>query len=159
MAEFQGRFGKDMPPFEEAVAYFRRKLGRILTRQEFDQLEQAEKARAFTAARVVAADQLQDLYDKLLEVVSTGGTLRDFQEVARPILTEPWHLNLVFQQNISGAYGAGHLAQAQQARDMRPYGRYVTGANPRPSHEALNGLVYPLDHPFWLSHWPPWEFG
>ncbi len=159
MAEFQGRFGQDMPPFEEAVAYFRQKLGNILTREEFDALEMEEKARAFTAARVVAADELQSLYDSLLSVIEKGGTLMDFQEVARPLLTEPWHLNLVFQQNVSGAYGAGHLAQAQQAKDLRPYGRYITGPNPRPEHEALNDQVYPLDHPFWANHWPPWDYG
>ncbi len=147
-----------MPPFSEAIAYFRRKLGRILTRDEFDKLELAEKARAFTAARVVAADQLQALYDSLDKIINSGGTLRDFQEVARPLLTEPWHLNLVFQQNVASAYGAGHLEQARQAQDMRPYGRYIAGANPRPSHEALHGLVYPLDHPFWEAHWPPWDY-
>lgn len=147
-----------MPPFEEAIAYFRRKLGHILTRAEFDQLEAAEKTRAFTAARVVVADQLQALYGSLLGIISSGGTLSDFQEVAQPLLTEPWHLNLVFQQNVASAYGAGHLEQARQARDMRPYGRYIAGANPRPSHEALHGLVYPLDHPFWEAHWPPWDY-
>lgn len=158
MAEFLGRFGKDMPPFEEAVAYFRGKLGRMLTREEFDQLTAIEKARAFTAARVVAADQLQALYDSLDDIIANGGTLRDFQDVARPLLTRPWHLNLVFQQNVSSAYGAGHLAQAQQAREFRPFGRYITGVNPRPSHRALDGLVYPLDHPFWAAHWPPWDY-
>lgn len=158
MAEFQGRFGIEMPPFEEAVAYFRQKLGNLLTREEFDRLALEEKVRAFTAARVVAADDLQKLYDALEAIISSGGILRDFQEVARPILTTPWHLNLVFQQNISSAYGAGHLAQAQQARDLRPYGRYITGVNPRPTHKALDGMVYPLDHPFWAAHWPPWDY-
>jgi uncharacterized protein with gpF-like domain len=156
--EFDGLFGADMPPFEEAVAYFRRKLGNLLTRQQFDELEAAEKARAFTAARVLAADQLQALYDGLLKVIENGGTLRDFREVAAPILTTPWHLDLVFNQNVSGAYGAGHLAQAMQARELRPYGRYITGVNPRPTHKALNGLVYPLDHPFWEEYWPPWDY-
>jgi hypothetical protein len=159
MAEFLGRFGKDMPPFDEAISYFRRKLGHILTREAFNKLELEEKARAFTAARVIAADQLQALYDSLSGIMSNGGTLRDFQTVARPLLTEPWYLNLVFNQNISGAYGTGHFSQAQQAKDLRPYGRYITGPNPRPEHAALNGLIYPLDHPFWLSHWPPWDFG
>lgn len=159
MAEFLGHFGKDMPPFDEAISYFRRKLSHILTREEFDQLEAVEKARAFTAARVVAADQLQALYDVLDKVIAGGGVLRDFQEVARPILTEPWHLNLVFNQNISGAYGTGHLSQAQQAQDLRPYGRYITGPNPRPEHAAPNGMIFPLDHPFWEDHWPPWDFG
>lgn len=148
-----------MPRFDEAISYFRRKLGYILTREEFDKLELEEKARAFTAARVTAADELQGLYDSLLKVIETGGTIRDFQAVARPLLTDPGHLNLIFQQNVASAYGAGHLAQAQQAKDLRPYGRYITGPNPRPEHAALHDLVYPLDHPFWEAHWPPWDFG
>jgi hypothetical protein len=159
MPEFQGHFGKDMPRFDEAVAYFRQKLGRMLPRAEFDRLELEEKARAFTAARVATADSLQELYDALDKILSSGGVLRDFQEVARRFLTEPWHLNLVFNQNISSAYGAGHLIQAQQARELRPYGRYLHGINPRPTHKALHGRVYPLDHLFWVYHWPPWEFG
>ena len=152
---FTGQFGKQMPPFDEAVAYWLRK--RVVSREEFEALSLAERARAFTAARVFAADKLNAVYNALDAVIRGSGGLREFQDVAREILTRPGQMGLVFNSNVGGAYGAGHLVQAQQARLLRPYGKYVALADARPSHLALHGQVYPLDHPFWLSFWPPWD--
>lgn len=158
--EFQGRFGKNMPRFAAAAAYFQQKLGRLLPRPEFDLLSLEEKTRAFTVAHVTAADQMQRVYDGLQRAVSTGSTLREFQAEARDILRSPWHLETVFRTNVGSAYGAGHFAQAQQAKELRPYGRLVAkmDGRTRPSHAALHGSVYPLDHPFWLKYWPPYDY-
>src|SRR4030042_1976036 len=103
MTEFDGTFGQDLPPFQEA-----------------------------------------------------GGFVKATEE----ILTRPWHRETVFRTNVLSAYGAGHWEQAQEIRSLRPYARYsaVMDGRTRPSHAALHGLIYPLDHPFWRTYWPPWDY-
>ncbi len=56
------------------------------------------------------------------------------------------------------AYAAGRWEQIQRVKRARPYPRYVHLAgqkNPRPEHEAWDGLILPVDDPWWLTHYPP----
>lgn len=145
-------------PFQEAVDYFLSKG--IMTREEFDRLAWSEKVKAFTAAYVYQADELQRVYDAVLAALANGMTYRDFVKVTEQILTRPWHRETVFRTNVLSAYGRGHWDQAQAVKTLRPYARYsaVMDGRTRPRHAALHGLVYPLDHPFWQLYWPPWDY-
>ncbi|MBI4643997.1 MAG: minor capsid protein, partial [Deltaproteobacteria bacterium] len=120
----------------------------------------AARTRAFTAAYVHAADQLQAVYDAVLAALEKGETLRDFVQRTENILTRPWHRETVFRTNVLSSYGAGHWEQAQQMRALRPYARYsaVMDGRTRPAHARLHGLVLPLNHPFWKTYWPPWDY-
>lgn len=145
-------------PFEEAVRWFLAKG--IVTREEFERLSAAERLRAFTAAHVHAADQLELVYQACLAAIAEGQTLQQFVAATENILASPWHRETVFRTNVLSAYGRGHWEQAQQVKELRPYARYsaVMDGRTRPTHAALHGLVYPLDHPFWKRYWPPWDY-
>jgi SPP1 gp7 family putative phage head morphogenesis protein len=157
MGKFNEAFGFDVP-FQEAVDYFLSKG--IMTKAAFDKLSAAEKLKAFTAARIYAADELQRVYDAILSALEKGATYREFAKATEALLTAPWHRETVFRTNVLSAYGAGHWQQAQEIRSLRPYARYsaVMDGRTRPAHAALHGLVYPLDHPFWQRYWPPWDY-
>lgn len=158
MAEFDGHFGDNVPPFQEAVDWFLAK--RIIAPEELADLSAALRAKAFTVARVFAADELLAVYDALREALEKGLTLWEFTKAVGEILPRAWHRETVFRTNILSSYGAGHWEQAQKNRALRPYGRYsaVMDGRTRPSHARLHGLVYPLDHAFWQSYWPPWDY-
>lgn len=145
-------------PFEEAVDAFLAK--EIMTRAEFDALAAEMQSQAFTAAYVHAADELQLVFDALLDALQKGSTLAEFTERTRDVLTRDWHRETVFRTNLLSAYGKGHWDQAQATKEMRPYARYsaVMDGRTRPAHALLHGLVYPLDHPFWKMYWPPWDY-
>jgi SPP1 gp7 family putative phage head morphogenesis protein len=158
MADFQGHFGEEVPPFAEAVGWFLDK--QIIPPEEFKRLSAELKLKAFTAARVYGADELQRIYEAVLAAIEKGETLRDFIRRTEDILQKPWHQETIFRTNVLSSYGAGHWEQAQQTRSLRPYARYsaVMDGRTRPSHAALHGLVYPLDSPFWQRYWPPWDY-
>jgi len=145
-------------PFQEAVAAFLEK--QVVSREEFDRLAAEMRARAFTAAWVYGADELNTVYEAVLKALEAGASYEEFAALAEDLLEKPWHRETVFRTNILSAYGRGHWDQAQAAREMRPYARYsaVMDGRTRPSHAALHGLVYPLDHPFWKLYWPPWDY-
>lgn len=140
------------------MAWFLEK--KIVTPEQFNKLSQDIKIKAFTAARVAAADDLQKVFDACLAALEKGQTLRDFVKATEDILTDAWRRETVFRTNVLSAYGAGHWQQAQEIRSLRPYARYsaVMDGRTRPSHAALHGLIYPLDHPFWQRYWPPWDY-
>ncbi len=158
MADFAFTFGKEVPPFEEAVAWFLAK--RIVSKAEFEAMSAAMKAKAFTAAYVYAADDLQRVFEACEAAISRGSTYREFTRATEEILRRSWHRETVFRTNVLSSYGAGHWEQAQQIRALRPYARYsaVMDGRTRPLHAALHGLIYPLDHPFWQRYWPPWDY-
>jgi SPP1 gp7 family putative phage head morphogenesis protein len=144
--------------FKEAVNAFLDK--KIMSKAAFDALSAEMKVKAFTAAYVHGADELQTVYDSVLKAIATGTTLAQFKKDTEGILTRPWHRETVFRTNVLSAYGKGHYDRAMELKDLRPYGRYsaILDGRTRPSHAALHGLVYPLDHPFWKTYWPPWGY-
>ncbi len=158
MAEFNGHFGEEIPPFQEAVDWFLAK--RIVTRAEFDKLSAEMRAKAFTAARVYAADDLLAVYNAVLASIEQGLTQWDFTKEMGKILPRAWHRETVFRTNVLSAYGAGHYEQAKQVAALRPYWRYsaVMDGRTRPSHARLHGMVWPLDHPATQLFWPPWDY-
>jgi len=157
MPDFSDAFAWDQP-FQEAVEFFLSKG--IMTRGEFDKLAAAEKVKAFTAAYVYEADELQRVFDGVQAALEKGTTLRDFVKTTEDMLTRPWHRETVFRTNVLSSYGAGHWEQAQANRALRPYARYsaVMDGRTRPRHAALHGLIYSLDHEFWKMYWPPWDY-
>ncbi len=158
MAEFNGQFETgNMPPFQEAVDYFLAKIP--MTRAEFDKLAAGARAKAFTAAYVETADGLQRIFEALGATLEKGGTYAEFSQATEDILTQAWRRETVFRTNILSAYGGGHWQQAQALRDLRPYVIYRDAGDGRVrAWHRLGGLVMPLDHPFVVSHWCPWEY-
>lgn len=48
----------------------------------------------------------------------------------------------------------------EDVADYLPYWQYqdVGDDRVRPMHRVLAGLIYPANHQFWTSHYPPWDF-
>ncbi|MFA6721233.1 MAG: phage minor head protein [Candidatus Cloacimonadaceae bacterium] len=159
MAEFDGHYSYEhIPPFQEAVDWYLEK--KIVTREVFETLSREARTKAFTAARVYAADELLNVYKALELAIEKGSTYQEFRAMIGELMPRPWHRETVFRTNVLSAYGAGHHQRAQETRHLRPYGRYsaVMDGRTRPSHARLHGLVYPLDHQFWQRYWPPWGY-
>ena len=57
------------------------------------------------------------------------------------------------------AYGVGRRKAMEESAEDLPYWEYsaVGDDRTRPSHLALDGITFPANHPFWDTHYPPWE--
>lgn len=66
-------------------------------------------------------------------------------------------LKTIFWSNMNSARSAGQWERAQRSKAVLPYVLYMrtTSADPRPEHLQWVGLILPVDHPFWKTHWPP----
>lgn len=167
-----------LPP-KDAIAYFKSKGYAISF--NWTQVWQEQHARAFTVAGVARADILRDIRNALQEALESGQSPKWFREQLEPVLRRkgwwgkkeeinpdtgevrevkqgcPERLDLIFDQNIGGAYSAGRYKQARENVAFRPYWQYVCQMLPtsRVAHKALNRLVFRHDDPFWDTHYPP----
>ncbi len=149
-------------PFEEAIKFFKDKI--VLTPDQYKTLEDAVKARAFTVSGLAEADILMEVYDEILSALKTGMPFSAFKTYLLPRLMSagwgeeaPYRLDTIFRTNIQSMYQAGHYKQQMEVVNERPYWQYVAvmDSRTRPSHAAMNGKVFPVDHPFWQRNYPP----
>lgn len=167
-----------LPP-EKAVAYFRRKGRRVSF--DWHSMWKEAHATAFTVANCAKLDVLRDLQLGVRTMLKEGKSEQWFVRTLEPVLRakgwwgprdevnprtgevitvqqgSQWRLGLIARQNVQNAVNAGRWQEQWDNREDQPFLRYVSlnDARTRPDHRALHGKVFPLEDPFWQSHYPP----
>ena len=117
---------------------------------------------ATTVSFLSSLEQVETVIKSLNKTLSNGGTFKDFLKLIEEseIILPKHYLDNVFRTNIQNAYGHGRWIQQNRNKDKRPYLMYsaIADSRVRPAHLALNRIVLPIDHPFWLTHYPPLGF-
>lgn len=152
-------------PFEEQIDYFRGKVD--LPTRSWTDIYKQEHDYAFVVAGATKRALLADLRGAVEKVISAGGTLEQFRQDFDQVVERHgwqyngergWRTRVIYETNLRQSYNAGREAQMADPalRKRRPYGLYRHGdsAHPRPQHLAWNGLVLPLDDPWWSTHSP-----
>lgn len=163
---------------EDAIRHLQAKGLRITFNWQ-EMLDEAH-ARAFTVAKAMRLDILQDIRRALLDAMRQGKGFREFAQGLEPALrAKGWwgkgvyvdpdtlearlvqlgssrRLWTIYQTNLQSAFMAGRYKRQIEAAAF-PYLMYVAvmDARTRPSHAALNGKVYRKDDPVWNAIYPP----
>jgi hypothetical protein len=137
-----------------------------------------EYARAFTAAQTAGTDIADDLYRAMIDNVAQGGTEKSFKDLVVPTLkAKGWlggdegqiayRVALIYDTNLRIARAAGRRENYVQARALFPYLRAFTVGDERvrhppksahSDHRAWDGIILPVEHPFWSIYWTPLGF-
>jgi len=185
MSDYTPKPGFSFPakPSKEALGYFRAKK----LRPGFDWRDvwREEHATNFTIAKAMQHDVLTDIRQSLDDALSDGIPFAQFKKDLKPTLQakgwwgvkdvvdpltgetvtaqlgSPRRLKTIYQANMRTARAAGQWQRAQRTKRTHPYFVYELGPseNHRPEHVAWAGLMLPVDHPFWQSHYPPNGWG
>ena len=146
--------------FLEALEYAHNK--KIVLPAEFYSMDLKTRQMATTVSFLSSLEQIETVIKAVNKSIADGGTFNDFQKlIAESEIILPKHyLDNVFRTNIQNAYGHGRWQQQQRNKTKRPYLMYsaINDSRVRPAHLALNRIVLPIDHPFWLTHYPPLGF-
>ena len=146
--------------FLEALEYAHNK--KIVLPDEFYSMDLKTRQMATTVSFLSSLEQIETVIKAVNKSIADGGTFNDFQKlIAESEIILPKHyLDNVFRTNIQNAYGHGRWQQQQRNKAKRPYLMYsaINDSRVRPAHLALNRIVLPIDHPFWLTHYPPTGF-
>lgn len=169
-------------PHGEAIAFIRDKPA--VSRAVFDRLLPELKARAFTISGIEVATVLQDVRDRIAEVpagadwdtikyeiadeigpyleAGTGDTEEERRQQAREIqAAAERRAEILLRTHGFEAYQAARHEVMERQTDVMPMWQYqsVGDNRVRPAHAALDGVVLPAGHPFWQTHFPPWDWG
>src|SRR5262249_52020752 len=147
--------------------FFRDKIP--LTPEKFSALEEAARHKAFTVIAGVEQTILESIRRLVEAALSEGLTVHEFQTQAAEALDRAgvsvrnaWYWETGYRTTLQTSYQGGRWKQmpAPSVRSRRPYLRYVSARIPtsRPSHVEKHGLIYPIDHPFWDTWYPPCGF-
>ncbi|MDR1397178.1 MAG: minor capsid protein [Desulfarculales bacterium] len=149
-------------PFQEALEFWQSKTQ--ITPGQYRQLSDEAKLKAFAVAGIAREDELAGVYQALQAAIEKGITLEDFKAQCADIFTRrgwsgkaSWRIDNIFRTNLQTAYSVGHYKQMTESAENRPYAMYlaIMDDRTRPTHAALHGKVFPLNHEFWDTWWPP----
>ena len=175
------RFPGPVP--KEALDYFREK--RIRPGFDYRDAWGREHADAFTVAKAVQLDILEDIRKALREHLEEGGTFESFRKRLTPVLQKkgwwgrkqavdpktgrkvqaqlgsPRRLKTIFRSNMRAARAAGQWARVQRTKAALPFLLYQLGPSRehRDDHVAWNGTLLPADDSWWRDHYPPNGWG
>ena len=146
--------------FLEALQYAHSK--KIVLPDEFYSMDLKTRQMATTVSFLSSLEQVETVIKSLNKTLSNGGKFKDFLKLIEEseIILPKHYLDNVFRTNIQSAYGHGRWQQQNRNKAKRPYLMYsaIDDSRVRPAHLALNRIVLPIDHPFWLTHYPPIAF-
>lgn len=164
-------------PFEEAIAFFERKVNLPTTRS--DDLKHGAHARGFSVAGVTRDDILATFRAEISRSLKEGGDIASFRKVFDEVVDRTgwkfygrgatdaerraWRAGIIFKTNTRTAYMAGRWQQLTDPAmtKFRPYWRYRHNdvRFPRPLHVRWDGTVLRWDDPWWKVHYPPNGWG
>jgi hypothetical protein len=152
-------------PFREQSQFFARKLN--LPTDGWTDVYTREHDWAFVVAGANRDAIVADFRAAVQKAIDGGVTLDAFRrDFDRIVATHGWDYNggrdwrsrVIYDTNLATSYAAGRWEQLQDA----PFWQYEHQdwvENPRPHHQALDGLVLERENPFWLTHFPPNGWG
>ena len=175
MAELQF----DPNPPAEALRFFRDKDYQIGF--NFRDVWREEHSAAFTVAKAMQIDILEDIRAAVDTAIEEGQTFQQFQRQLTPTLQKagwwgrkalvdpktgrealvqlgsPRRLKIIYQTNVRTAQAAGQWSRIQAGKEGSPYLLYHLGMakEHRPEHVTWAGTILPADDPWWHTHFPP----
>lgn len=148
-------------------------------------VEPEEHAVAFAVAKVAELDLLEAMKAEVQRALDEGLPFAAFQkswranpalagwwgrkamedpltgEVVEAQLGSPRRLRTIYDANLRSARAAGQWERIERTRGAFPYLEYTLGASEthRPHHADKEGLILPVDSPFWDEWMPPNGWG
>lgn len=143
------------------------------------EMRHGQHAVAFTVAKIARLDLLRAVQASLDEVIRNDGTFerwqadilpelqrqgwwgavsnRDLTGTDQPIIVNQRRLRTIYDTNVRMSMATGHWARIQRQKAVLPYLRYLpsTSERKRLLHMQWYGVILPVDHPWWQTHFPP----
>lgn len=156
-----------LPPVEQLKSIQKRGKNLVLT-NKWNELTSDSHDKAFTVAKVMSADLLQEIYNHVEQAKRDGWTLDEFRKNLLPKLesagwvgANPSRLKVIYETNMQVAYAKERYKQHKLVSDEYPYWRYeqVERITKNHDHSKYHNKIFRHDDPIWSSIYPPSAFG
>jgi hypothetical protein len=159
------------PVPDEALRYFESKG--LRPSFNHDEVWAEEHAYAFTVAKVMEVDILEDLQDSVADALRNGLTFKQWAAQTKDVFDrsgwsayakgreKPHRLFTIYKTNMRTARAAGQWDRIERTKKTHPNLLYALGpaVRHRPEHVDLEGTLLPADDPFWDAYYPPNGWG
>lgn len=147
---------------KQAAAWFRAKITK--PSMSWRDFQRSEHDITFTVSKLVNEDLLKTVKNNLQKAIEAGLTVKEFAENLKPAMEKAgWigsnsRLKLIYRTNMATAYSAQY---GEATGKLGGYYLYngILDSRIRPLHKSWDGLILPVDSPFWLTHYPPNGWG
>lgn len=149
-------------PMAEAQQFWRDKVK--MGPKEFSRLTDEAKVKAFAVSGIAKGDELDTVFSALQRAIDEGISFDQFKKECSDIFERrgwtgkrAWRVDNIFRTNIQAAYNVGKYKRLRESSAIVPYWQYsaINDSRTRPTHLAMNGRVWPADHPTWNIWFPP----
>lgn len=153
-------------PYEEAVAYLRKRLP--VDRETYYALSDKMRFRAFTVGRLADGDAVRHVQAMITSALEKGGGMGEFLRLTEGELADAagmgrgagWYYETVYRTNTATAYNAG---RAIGFEETPPIALELIGIDDTRQTELCHSLTVPpfrrpYGDPVWESLWPPFHF-
>ncbi len=159
----------NLPP-EQALDYLKKRFKNLIPTWRWNDIDAIAHDKAFTVAKVMSADLLQDFYNLMEQAMKEGWDLSRFQSEALPYAElTGWtgnklhRLKIIYDTNMKVTYSKSQYNQLRLLGEqgLRPYWMWLksTARQPNALHMRFYGLVLPYDDPFWKKNYPGTRWG
>lgn len=168
---------------QDALAWFKAKG--LKPSFDFRDVWKEEHNNAFTVAKMLNLDLLEDVQLMVSSAIENGQTFAQFRDTLKPHLVKKgwWgiqemvdpltldakpvqlgstrRIKTIYKTNMRTARAAGQWERAQRTKRALPYLLYELGPSEhhRHEHEKWAGTCLPIDHAFWQTHFVPNGWG
>ena len=166
----QNNFANDEPieilPFEQAVAYMRKRLP--VDSKTYYELADKMRYRAFTVSRLADRDAVRHVQGMLTKALEEGQGMNQFLQLTEGQLADAagigkgsgWYYETVYRTNTATAYNVG---RAIGFEEVQPIALELIGIDDSRQTELCGSLTVPplrkpYDDPVWDRLWPPFHF-
>lgn len=155
--------------FPLAVEFFKKKIP--LPTEKWNTIAAEYQSVAFVIASITKLSILQDIQKLIESQLEQGISPEAFKEQFRDALVRagwspgfsPYRISLILSQNVrqSMAYGRFSQMRSPEVMKTRKYWQWQhrDSVQFRPNHKAIDRKVFPADHPFFNTAYPPCGFG
>lgn len=156
-----------MPP-EKALKWLKKRGENLKITIKWDELDAEAHDKAFTIAKVMSADLLQDIYNSVEKAKNEGLSLKQFKKDLVPTLEQkgwgglaPSRLKVIYDTNMQMSYSKGQYEQNMLIAEQYPYWKYVQieRKTKRHDHSKFHNKIFRYDDPIWNSIYPPSGYG
>jgi uncharacterized protein with gpF-like domain len=159
------------PVPKEALDFFKEK--KIKPAFSYLEVWKEEHNYAFTVAKIMEKDILEDVRASLEESLAGGVPFAEWKKTIKPTLDksgwsaygteqqEASRLKKIYKTNMRVARATGQWQRAERTKRALPYLMYVLGPSERhrPVHASWAGMILRIDDPFWQFGFPPNGWG
>ena len=153
-------------PYEEAVAYMRKRLP--VDKETYYALSDKMRYRAFTVSRLADGDAVRRVQTMLTDAMEKGSGMNEFLQLTEGQLADAagmgrgagWYYETVYRTNTATAYNVG---RAIGFEETPPVALELIGIDDQRQTELCHSLTVPpfrrpYDDPVWDTMWPPFHF-